>query len=96
MATLSKKLQSEIDHILSHVDERTLFAEFRENEIFDIQNGDKKEVVRYTLDERIIMNRQSPRTASMAARLERTTTNAAEKITGMRRMVNYLFKPLQY
>jgi hypothetical protein len=91
---LSQRLQSEIDGILTNIDERTLFAEFRDTEIFDIQNGDKKEVVRYTLDERILMNR-TPRKTTFE-RIEQTTNNAAQKISSMRRMVNYLFKPIEY
>ena len=92
---LAKKLQSEIDHLLTNVDEKMLFSEFRENEIFDIHNGDKQEVVRYTLDDRIMRNRKNTRTATFD-RLERTTTMAVEKITGIQRLVHYLFKPLQY
>jgi hypothetical protein len=92
---LAKKLQSEVEVILSNVDEKMLYAEFRENEIFDLRNGDKEEVVRHTLDERIMLSRKSP-SARTYERIERTTTSAAQKISGARKLFYYLFKPLQY
>jgi hypothetical protein len=95
MHDLSKKLQSEIDVLLQNVDEKILYAEFRENEIFDIQNGDKHETIQHTLDERIMLNRKNTRGVTID-RIERTTTTAAEKITGARRFFQYLFKPLPY
>jgi L-ascorbate metabolism protein UlaG (beta-lactamase superfamily) len=91
---ISKKLQSEVDVILANVDEKMLYAEFRENEIFDIQNGDKQEVVRHTLEERIMI-RPHQRSVTME-RIERTTNGAAAKIGRARRLFHYLFKPLEY
>ncbi len=93
---LAKKLQSEIDGILTNVaDDKKLYAEFREHEIFDIQNGDAHEIVRHTLDERIMLGRTSSRAAAMD-RIERTSTSAVNKITAAGRLFHYLFKPLEY
>ena len=92
---LSKRLQNEIDGILSDVDEKKLYAEFRENEIFDIQCGDKQQVVRHTLDERIMLACKSSRSVSLQ-RIESTTMSAAQKITGASKLFYNLFKPLQY
>lgn len=55
----TSKLQEEIDHILANVDEKTLFAEFRQEEIFDIQKGDRQAIIHHTLDERILSRNSS-------------------------------------
>lgn len=92
---ISKKLQREVDLILQSVDEHTLFAEFREDEVFTIQKANEEQVVHHTLDDRILMNRHYPKETTFM-RIDRTTTQAAQKIGRMSRIVNYLFKPLEY
>lgn len=92
---ISEKLQREVDLILESVDEKTLFAEFREDEVFTIQKGDEEQVIHHTLDDRILMNRQYPKETTFM-RIDRTTTQTAQKLGRWARMVNYLFKPLQY
>jgi hypothetical protein len=92
---LAQRLQTEVDVILSKVNDHTLFAEFREDEVFTIQNGDKQEaVVHNTLDERI-MYRRVPKETTIAM-IDRHTANAAKKVTGLGRFVQYLFRPLHY
>lgn len=91
---ISRKLQSEVDFILTNVDEKTLFAEFRQEEIFDIYNGDRTEVIRHTLDERISFGPKRRETAIV--KIDRTTAQAARKIGALGRIMNYLFKPLHY
>jgi hypothetical protein len=95
MHEIARKLQAEVDVILSNVDEKMLFAEFKQEEIFDIQNGDKQQVVRHTLDERITMRRSSAGHSTSSV-LERRAAEARNKVTKLRRLSNYLFKPLDY
>jgi hypothetical protein len=91
---LSKRLQSEVELILTNVDDKMLFAEFREDEMFTIQNGDRDEVVYQTLDERILV--RNPKRESAIERIDRRTTKTAKKVTRVGRLFRYLFKPLQY
>ncbi len=91
---LSKRLQSEVEVILTNINDKTLFAEFREDEVFTIQRGESQEVIHNTLDERIFMRRQ-PKESTIAM-LDRHTTKAAERVTGLARLTQYLFKPLHY
>lgn len=94
---ISIKLQKEVDEILQSVDEKTLFAEFREDEVFTIQKGDQEQVVHHTLDDRILMNRHYTHYRESAfTRFDRTTTETAKKIGRFARLANYLFKPLEY
>jgi hypothetical protein len=93
---LAQKLQSEVDVILAKISDKMLFAEFREDEVFTIQNGEKQEeVVRNTLDERILI-RRTPQRESAFVMIDRQTTQAAEKISAFGRLFQYLFKPLHY
>jgi hypothetical protein len=95
---LAKKLQEEVNFIMSNVDEKTMFAEFRKEEVFDIQNGDKHETVTHTLDDRILLNR--PIHPTKLERIETTTKfvakTASKKIGTFTRLIHYLFKPLQF
>ena len=94
---ISQKLQREVDLILESVDEKTLFAEFREDEVFTIQKGDQEQVIHHTLDDRILLNRHYPYMKETAFnRFDRTTTQTAQKIGRAARLFNYLFKPLHY
>lgn len=92
LKSISKRLQGEVDVILEHIDEKSLFAEFRQEEIFDIQNGDKKEFIRHTLDERISSSAFIPRPTKLEM-ARRVSTKGMGKIS---RLIYYLFKPLEY
>jgi hypothetical protein len=94
---ISERLQNEVDSILSKVDEKTLFAEFREDEVFTIQKGDSQEnIVRTVLDERIFMARTNPK-YSPRHRFDHGVKHVHKKKVGpISRFFNYLFKPIEY
>jgi hypothetical protein len=91
---LAKRLQNEVEQILTNVDNKMLYAEFREDEVFTIQKGESQEVIHNTLDERIFMQRQ-PRETTLHM-IDRHTTKAARKVNAWARLMHYLFKPLHY
>jgi hypothetical protein len=53
---IAARLQREVDFILHNVDDKTMYAEFREEEIIDIQDGITQQVMKESLDERILFN----------------------------------------
>ncbi len=62
---IARKLQHEVDSIINKVDEKALFAEFRDEEIMDIREGaDRKEIMStLSLEERIILRNQTSQKA---------------------------------
>jgi hypothetical protein len=90
---LAKRLQFEVDLILANVDEKSLFAEFREEEIIDLREGDQREIPRNTLDERIINNISRRHQAVSRSITPKVVKKNIKSFTGI---FYYLFKPLQY
>lgn len=97
-ADIAIRLQQEVDQILENVDERALFAEFKEDEIVTIQAGERTESVQHILEERISLS-LSDRTAK--PRFYKTHRfdprgRPEKKVARIVRLVKYLFKPLHY
>lgn len=86
---LSKKLQEEVDLILTNVDEKTLFAEFREDQMIDLKGDGTQEVVRTSLDERIFLDLSHRHKRSHKPL---TVKNNVKSLPGS--LYNIFFKPI--
>ncbi len=86
---LSLKLQFEVDSILTNVNEKGLFSEFRDREIIDIHDISDKPIISELIDQRIHhidSRRHQP------SRVLKQTEHVSKKVNTM---VNYLFKPFE-
>ncbi len=84
---LSYRLQKEVELILGSVDDATLYAEFRDDELTEITGGIHYNLARESLDKRIHHNIKH-----RAHRQAKTPANIVERI---QKFLNLLFKPIQ-
>jgi hypothetical protein len=92
-AELAHNLQKEVDAILSNATERDIYAEFRERDIVEIENGVEHHITETALDERINykLNNHKGITEEVTI-IERT-----DKTIGMiSRFAKLLFKPFEW
>ncbi len=88
---IAARLQLEIDLILNKVDDLKMYAEFREEEMIDIQDGSNHQVFREVLDERIHYNMN--RRAQQKPLIEKTVYQSVHQTKKAKKFLDYLFKP---
>ena len=88
---IAARLQREIDMILTNVDDSRMFAEFREEEIMDIQDGSNHQIFREVIDERIQFNMN--RRESHKPLIEKTVHTSIRQTNNVKRLLDYLFRP---
>jgi hypothetical protein len=87
LSELSAKLQKEVDAILMNVDERTLFAEFKQEEIYDLKEGKQDAVFLERFDERVTI---APRKYAPRQSQPRKIT------TRVKSAIQFLFAPVEF
>jgi hypothetical protein len=88
---IAARLQREVDLILLNVNDKVLYAEFRDDEIIDIQDGITHQRMRETIDERIQFNmKRRPQHEPLMQKSVRHTQTAHK---GLMKFIYWLFKP---
>ncbi|MBX4198305.1 hypothetical protein KW782_03155 [Candidatus Parcubacteria bacterium] len=86
---MAYSLQKEVDLILSQVNEGDIYAEFREHEIIEIEDGVQHRIVETALDERINMKLGQHNPTYKVKITERPPS----RVTKIQRLVYLFFKP---
>jgi hypothetical protein len=90
---MAQSLQNEIDSILSKSTEREIYAEFREQDIVEIEDGIEHYVTETALDERINYKLQNHKGITEEVRIIERADKTIGKVT---RFVQLLFKPFEW
>jgi hypothetical protein len=90
---IAENLQKEVDSILSQSTERDMYAEFREHEMVEIENGVEHHIVETALDERINYKLKNHQGITEEVRIVERNDTTIGKIT---RAIYLLFKPFEW
>ena len=93
---LAVKLQKEVDLILTNVDEKKLYAEFRDEEMIDLKSGGEENIVRSTLDERIQQRITLRPKASDFSITAKSSAHVVKNVKKASSLVTLLFKKFEY
>ncbi len=88
---IAKSLQDEVNTILSQVSEKDMYAEFRERDLIEIENGVEHHVVETSLDQRINMKLNNHHGVQFFIHEE-----SIHRAGKFRRFLYILFKPFQF
>ncbi len=93
LAAIAAELQNEVNSILTNVDESAIFAEFRDEDVMNIQQGDtqiSQKPTTFTFEDRISLHkRYQPRYTSFTQLVEPRIEHSSRTI---RAMIFSLFK----
>jgi hypothetical protein len=92
-AEIAQKLQNEVDSIMSQVTEKEMYAEFREIDLVELENGVEHHIHETKLDERINYKLANHHGISEEVRIYEWNDTTLGKIT---RAIYLLFKPFQW
>ncbi|MDQ3076471.1 MAG: hypothetical protein M3Q63_00230 [bacterium] len=85
---IASRLQGEINTILHKVDHKTIYSEFHDHELVDIEEGVEHDVAKESLDQRIRHN-MTKRTHLQA------TTSASNSDSKVKKVLDFFFKPFE-
>lgn len=88
---MAKCLQDEVNSILSQVSEKDMYAEFRERDLVEIEDGVEHHIVETSLDQRINIKLNSHQGAQFFVHEE-----SIQKAGKLRRLLYVLFKPFHF
>jgi hypothetical protein len=82
---LALRLQQEVDAILASTDDNALIAEFYEDDVFDLQDGNNHQILHHIFNERVVL---TPRHRAPIFQKQEKVRNKVKSI------VRFLFTPL--